>query len=159
MKQLLKLAIWAFLISAGIVGSSLDAGARHLTAVQQGVQKHAHERHSHLVFRHVTVDRSGRVQIGTASVYDRKFTGRRMAGGAKFRPDSDSAASKTLPLGTLATVKNLETGRTATVRIRDRGPSGAGRILDVSPKVAEELGMRENVVRVAVSPTIEPPGN
>jgi rare lipoprotein A (peptidoglycan hydrolase) len=85
-----------------------------------------------------------KTNIGKASVYSRRFTGRRMAGGAHFHPASDSAASRTLPLGTVAAVTNLETGRTATVRIRDRGPYRTDRILDVSPRTAEELGMGEN---------------
>lgn len=158
MKVLIHMAACTVLGCAGVIGpSAAVAGPRHDPAAHGAGQKHAHERPFRTSNRHASIDRSGRVQIGKASVYSRKFIGRRMAGGARFQPVSDSAASRTLPLGTVAAVTNLETGRTATVRIRDRGPYRADRILDVSPRTAEELGMEEdNVVRVAVVPVAEP---
>lgn len=59
------------------------------------------------------LDRSGRKRVGTASVYARRFAGRKMADGARMDPHDDNAASKTLPLGTEAKVTNLKTGRAA----------------------------------------------
>jgi rare lipoprotein A len=95
----------------------------------------------------------GHVQTGVASVYSDRFRGRRMADGTQFLPGSDSAASKTLPLGTTAQVTNLQNGRTATVQIRDRGPHRAGRIIDLSPSSAGALGMpRRGTAPVAVAP-------
>jgi rare lipoprotein A len=68
--------------------------------------------------------------------------------------DSDSAAHKTLPLGSRARVTNLETGESATVVIRDRGPHVPGRIIDLSPSTAREIGItpKEGVGRVTVEP-------
>jgi len=84
-----------------------------------------------------------------------------MADGTRLRLDSDSAASKSLPLGTTARVRNLHNGRSAVVTIRDRGPHGRGRIIDVSPQVARRLGMVDSgLARVEVvvlrGPAAEP---
>jgi rare lipoprotein A len=67
-----------------------------------------------------------------------------MADGTPMNPQSNVAASKTLPLGTKAQVTNLENGKTDTVEIRDRGPYVKNRIVDVSPKTADKLGLKEN---------------
>lgn len=81
---------------------------------------------------------------GEASYYHpERFTGRPMANGDRFDPDSNAAAHRTLPLGTVAEVTNLENGETRRVVIEDRGPYAGGRAIDVSPRTAEELGMRE----------------
>ncbi|WP_170984870.1 septal ring lytic transglycosylase RlpA family protein [Roseomonas sp. AR75] len=89
--------------------------------------------------------KSAAVQRGEASYYHpHRFTGRRMANGDRFDPQSNAAAHRTLPLGTLVEVTNVETGATQVVVIEDRGPYARGRILDVSPRVAEELGMIED---------------
>ncbi|HEV7266535.1 MAG TPA: septal ring lytic transglycosylase RlpA family protein [Falsiroseomonas sp.] len=95
-----------------------------------------------------------RVQRGQASFYHpENFTGRPMANGDRFDPQSNAAASRTLPLGTIAEVTNLRNGETSRVVIEDRGPYAGGRILDVSPRIAEELGMVEaGVVPVEIRP-------
>ncbi len=100
------------------------------------------------------IDRSGRRRVGKASVYARKFDGRQMADGTTMDAQSDSAASKTLPLGTVAKVTNLQTGQSAVVTVRDRGPHVAGRIVDLSPASAQQVGIghRQGVARVAVTP-------
>jgi rare lipoprotein A len=101
----------------------------------------------------------GRPRIGKASFYARKFAGRKMADGTRMDPHSDSAASKTLPLGTTARVTNLETGRSTVVTIRDRGPYVKGRIVDLSPAAARKLGIdrEDGVARVEVAPIQLPP--
>ena len=81
-------------------------------------------------------------QEGEASYYGSEFNGRPMANGERFSPGSNSAAHRSLPLGTTAQVTNLENGRSATVKVEDRGPYARNRVIDVSPRVAEELGMR-----------------
>ena len=74
-----------------------------------------------------------------------------MADGTRLHRDSDSAASRTLPFGTVARVTNLGNGRSAVVTIRDRGPHGRGRIIDVSPATARQLGMvKSGTARVEV---------
>ncbi len=98
-------------------------------------------------------DTSGRTQRGEASYYHPKLEGRPMANGEPFDAQSNSAASRTLPLGTTARVTNTETGRSATVEVEDRGPYARDRILDVSPRTAEELGMkRDGTARVEIAP-------
>jgi rare lipoprotein A len=98
-------------------------------------------------------DTSGRIQRGRASYYHPRFNGRKMANGERFDIASNSAASRTLPLGTVAQVRNLETGQTAIVDIEDRGPYVGGRVIDVSPHTADVLGMKQDgVVPVEVAP-------
>ena len=98
-------------------------------------------------------------QVGKASYYAKKFAGRKMADGTPMRPESNNAASKTLPLGSEARVTNLETGQSATVVIRDRGPHVPGRVIDLSPSTAREIGItpKQGVARVEVMPTQLPP--
>jgi rare lipoprotein A len=76
-----------------------------------------------------------------------------MANGERFRAASDTAASRTLPLGSVAAVTNMQNGHSAVVRIRDRGPFRADRIIDVSPAVGQRLGIgKSGVATVAVAP-------
>ncbi len=107
------------------------------------------------------LDLSGRTRVGKASFYSSKFNGRKMADGTPMDPRSDSAASKTLPLGTTAKVTNLETGESAVVTIRDRGPHVPGRIVDLSPASARQVGIdrHEGVSKVAVTPLDLPPSD
>ncbi|MDM0106326.1 septal ring lytic transglycosylase RlpA family protein [Variovorax sp. J22R24] len=100
------------------------------------------------------LDRSGNKQVGKASFYADKFTGRKMADGTRMDPRDDNAASKTLPLGTTAKVTNLETGRSAVVTIQDRGPYVKGRIVDLSPATAREIGIsrEDGLAQVEVVP-------
>jgi rare lipoprotein A len=80
-----------------------------------------------------------------------------MADGRRFDPNSNVAASKTLPIGTTAKVTNLRNGKSATVRVEDRGPFVDGRVVDLTPKVANELKIREaGVAPVAVAPIAVP---
>ena len=104
------------------------------------------------------LDRTGRRRIGKASFYAGKFSGRKMADGTRMDPRDDSAASKTLPLGTTAEVTNLETGQSAVVTIRDRGPYVKGRIVDLTPATAEKVGIdrHEGVSKVEVTPITVP---
>jgi rare lipoprotein A len=105
------------------------------------------------------IDRSGRRRVGKASFYANKFNGRKMADGTRMDLQGDSAASKTLPLGSTAKVTNLETGQSAVVTIRDRGPHVPGRIVDLSPATAEKVGIdkEQGVSKVAVTPITLPP--
>jgi rare lipoprotein A len=107
------------------------------------------------------LDRSGNKRLGKASFYALKFSGRKMADGTIMQPQSNNAASKTLPLGTTAKVTNLETGQSAVVTIRDRGPYIQGRIVDLSPSTAKEIGIdhKNGVAKVEVAPIIVPLGD
>jgi rare lipoprotein A len=106
------------------------------------------------------IDPSGRKQQGRVSYYSQKFAHRKMADGRPMNPQSNAAASKTLPLGTTAKVTNLQNARSATVKIQDRGPYVAGRVIDVSPVVAEQLGLRkQGAARVEIKPITVPQPN
>ncbi len=103
---------------------------------------------------------AGRTQLGKASYYGRRFSGRKMADGRRYSPHGIAAASKTLPIGTVAKVTNLETNDSAIVQVEDRGPHVPGRIIDVSTRIASELRMkRDGVIEVAVQPIAVPHPN
>jgi rare lipoprotein A len=103
------------------------------------------------------IDHSGRKQKGRASFYSHHFSNRKMADGRRMNPNSDVAASKNLPLGSVAKVTNLENGKTATVKIEDRGPYVSGRVVDLAPKVANQLDLKDKgVVPVEVKPITLP---
>jgi rare lipoprotein A len=103
-------------------------------------------------------DRTGAKRFGKASFYAKFFAGKKMANGNVMDPESNNAASRTLPLGTTAKVTNLETGKSAVVTIQDRGPYVDGRIVDLSPATAQQIGItkREGIAKVAVTPIAVP---
>ena len=106
------------------------------------------------------LDRSGKTRKGKASYYGRRFRGKKMANGETMQPDSNAAASKTLPVGTVAKVTNLDNNKSEVVVVKDRGPYVDGRIIDVTPKTADKLDMKEDgVAPVAVTPLKLPPKN
>ena len=106
------------------------------------------------------LDHSGEARRGKASYYGKEFHGKKMADGTPMNPNSNVAASRTLPLGTKAKVTNLDNGKSEVVEIRDRGPYVDGRIVDVSPHVAEKLDMKkEGVAPVVVKPIEVPQPN
>lgn len=108
----------------------------------------------------VRLDHSGHKRVGMASYYGPYFSGRKMADGTPMKPESDNAASRTLPLGTTAQVMNLRDGKTAMVTIRDRGPYANGRIIDLSPRTARQLGIvKVGVAQVEVTPITVPQPN
>ena len=104
------------------------------------------------------LDRSGGKRFGKASFYANFFAGKKMADGKIMDPQTDNAASRTLPLGTTAKVTNLETGKSAVVTIQDRGPYVDGRIVDLSPSTAQKIGItrREGIAKVEVTPIAVP---
>jgi rare lipoprotein A len=80
------------------------------------------------------------------------FRGRHTASGERFDPNSMTAASKTLPIGSVVQVTNLKNGRSVNVRINDRGPYVRGRSLDLSHAAARQIGLTAGVARVKVTP-------
>jgi len=94
-----------------------------------------------------------------ASWYGPGFTGRRTSNGERFNPNLMTAASKTLPLGSVVRVTNPRNGHSVKVRINDCGPFVRGRSLDLSHRAAERLGIaRAGVARVKVTRISTPPG-
>jgi rare lipoprotein A len=102
--------------------------------------------------------RAGPTEVGKASIYPDRMRGKRMANGEPYRPNSDVAASTTLPIGTVAEVTNLKNGRSTIVRVADRGPFCRGRIVDLAPQAARKLGLMEKqgVAPVVVKPVKAP---
>lgn len=95
--------------------------------------------------------KKGYTEQGKASYYARKFQGRTMANGDKYRSGKLTAAHKTLPFGTKVKVTNLQTNQTVKVKITDRGPFVRGRIVDLSEAAARRVGMlKAGVVPVKV---------
>lgn len=146
----------AALLAFGMAPAA-NAVAADKSQPRQQVAKADKHRHAHKG----KLDRSGRKQVGKASYYARKFSGRKMADGTPMKPHGNDAASKTLPLGTTARVTNLETGKSATVTVRDRGPYVPGRIIDLSPSTAREIGITREagVAPVEVAPIDVPLGD
>ena len=81
----------------------------------------------------------GYTESGKASYYARKFQGRTMANGDKYRRNKLTAAHRTLPFGTKVKVTNTRTNKSVKVLITDRGPFVGGRIVDLSEKAARRL--------------------
>lgn len=143
---------------AGIcMACSVGARAESTTTVRAKARHPVAPVHEPVV-ANPTLDRSGDKRRGKASFYARMFSGRRMADGTPMQPQSNNAASKTLPLGTTAKVTNLETGKSAVVTIRDRGPYIKGRIVDLSPSTARKIGIdhKKGVAKVEVAPILVP---
>lgn len=81
------------------------------------------------------------VEMVRASYYGPGFDGRATASGCRFDQWSNTAASRTLPLGTVLRVTNPANGRSELVIILDRGPYVHGRTLDLSRGTARRLGI------------------
>lgn len=88
--------------------------------------------------------RAGKLVV--ASWYGANHAGKPMANGRPFDMYADTAAHRSLPMGTKLQLTNPANGRTATVEVTDRGPFIRGRNLDVSYGVARKLGMVEKGV-------------
>ena len=146
-----KLRTLLFLVLLCYLSTALPAQNPVSTDARQTSPKATH---------HAGLDRSGKARKGKASYYGRKFYTKKMADGTRMNPQSNAAASKTLPLGTKARVTNLENGNNEVVEIRDRGPYVKDRIVDVSPKTADKLGLKENgTAPVEVKPLAVPQPN
>jgi len=132
------------------------ASAAEAQTTQPAASHHkaVHKKKAHAPVRHAHT----RTQKGKISYYHPKLAGKKMANGERFEPNSNAAASKTLPLGTKAKVTNLENGKSETVEVKDRGPVTPGRVMDVSPATAAKLDMKKDgAVQAEVTPIGEPP--
>ncbi|WP_299758702.1 septal ring lytic transglycosylase RlpA family protein [uncultured Pontibacter sp.] len=88
----------------------------------------------------------GYTEEGKASYYGRKFQGRKMANGERYRRSKLTAAHKKLPFGTQVVVTNLQNNKTVKVKITDRGPFVRGRIVDLSEAAAKRVDMMDDGV-------------
>ena len=55
-----------------------------------------------------------------------------------------TAASRSLPFGTVLKVVKMDNGRSVLLRINDRGPYVGNRIIDLSMGAADVIGMRSS---------------
>jgi rare lipoprotein A len=85
-------------------------------------------------------------QQGAASWYGDDFHGKTTASGEAYNQNALTAASKTLPLGTVAQVTSVETGKSVTVKINDRGPYVGNRVMDLSKAAAKKIDLKEQGV-------------
>lgn len=97
-----------------------------------------------------------KAQIGTASWYGKRFHGRQTASGDTYDMFQFTAASRTLPLGTLVKVTNLRNGKWVIVKVNDRGPYVGHRIMDVSYGAAQMMGFRQRGVERVKLEVIQP---
>jgi len=153
--------IQQIMIVAGLVGLPSAAVLGASPPPDSAAAKHEAERLDSLPpvppASTVHVDHSGRTEKGRGSFYAKSFTNKKMADGHRMNPNSNVAASKTLPLGSVAKVTNLDNGKSATVKIEDRGPYVNGRVVDLAPKVADDLDMKgKGVTPVEVKPITVP---
>jgi rare lipoprotein A (peptidoglycan hydrolase) len=79
------------------------------------------------------------LQKGMASWYGKPFHGRTTANGEKYNMYANTAAHRTLPLGTYVKVTNRHNQKSTVLRINDRGPYAHGRLIDVSFAAAQKL--------------------
>src|SRR5271154_1286692 len=77
-------------------------------------------------------------KVVKASFQGTATAGRTTASGEPYDPKAMTAASKTLPMGSVIKVTNPETSKSVNVRINDRGPFVPGRSLDLSKGAAEK---------------------
>ena len=88
---------------------------------------------------------------GLASWYGPGFDGRRTASGEVFHQDALTAASRTLPLGSL--LKVCHDGVCVVVVVNDRGPAPLSRVLDLSRGAAAAIGvLAEGLGEVSATP-------
>lgn len=77
---------------------------------------------------------------GQASLYSKKFHGKRTASGERYNKAAYTAAHKSLPFGTIVRVTNTANDKKVDVKINDRGPFVKGRVIDLSRKAFEQIG-------------------
>jgi rare lipoprotein A len=106
-----------------------------------------------MVVQHVqpTATPTRRSHLVNASWYGPGLAGLKTASGEVFNPRRLTAASKSLPIGSLVRITNPKNGKSVNVRINDRGPFVRGRSLDLSQRAAAKIGIIDNgVARVKV---------
>ena len=95
----------------------------------------------------------GQIQVGKASYYSKRATGRMTASGDRLHHDSLTCAHRSYPFGTLLQVTNPSNGRMIVVRVNDRVPFVRGRIVDLSWAAAKVLGiLSTGVANVIIEP-------
>ena len=134
------------LLAAATIAFALTLGG--CTDVGFTTARYHHHRYPHYVGQGYAQSPG----VVTASWYGPGFSGRRTSSGERFDPNQLTAASPTLPLGSVVHVTNVSNGRSVNVRINDRGPFVRGRSLDLSHRAAQKIGLTaKGVGRVKVT--------
>lgn len=88
---------------------------------------------------------------GMASYYSHNLHGTKTFSGEHYDKTILTAASRTLPMGTIVRVTNLRNERQVVVRINDRGPYEPNWIIDLSYEAAKRLDMLSvGIIKVRV---------
>ena len=104
------------------------------------------------------IEREHPASVVKASWYGPGMVGQPTSSGELYDPNRLTAASKTLPIGSVVQVKNPNNGRSVNVRINDCGPYVRGRSLDLSHRAAQKLGITHaGVAAVQVTKISTPP--
>jgi len=94
--------------------------------------------------------------VGKASYYSYKLTGKRMSNGARYHPDSLFCAHRNYPLGSLLKVRNPKNNKEVIVKVTDRGPHVRNRIIDLSYRAAKLLEITgQGIALVEITPVLE----
>lgn len=102
------------------------------------------------VKRHINL-KNHLVEHGIASYYSGSFNGKTTSSGATFTNSGMTAASNTLPLGTIVKVTNLHNHKWVVVKVNDRMNIRNKRTIDLSKTAAKKLGMTyHGIARVRV---------
>ena len=88
---------------------------------------------------------TGKCGIGSREILATYYSsGRRTANGERFNKHGLTAASMTLPFGTILRIRNPHNDRSTTVRINDKGPATKAEI-DLSLGAARAIGMTTSI--------------
>lgn len=145
-----RLPVFLFAVLLSVVFSGCARDARHVArpapepvVVKPAARLPATQRPYEIngVRYYPIPDAEGFTEHGVFSWYGEKFHGRPTANGEIYDMYKQSAAHKTLPMGTWVRAVNLANGKEIVVRINDRGPFIKGRILDLSYGAAKELDL------------------
>lgn len=92
-------------------------------------------------------------ECGKASYYCCQHHGRLMANGRPFNQNAMTAASNSLPLGSVASVRNIQNGKNVQVRITDTGGFAKyGRVIDLSRAAFAKLApTSKGVISVCIT--------
>ena len=101
----------------------------------------------------VTAPPPPKAKIVKASWYGPGLNGHVTSTGERFNDNKLTAASTTLPLGSVVKVTNPHNGKSVDVRVNDCGPYVHGRSLDLTKRAAQKIGItHEGVAHVKVTP-------
>lgn len=84
-------------------------------------------------------------EVGMGSWYGKPFHGRITKSGERYDMHKLTAASNSLPMGTIVEVTNLENGKSVIVKINDTGSftKKYKRLIDLSHEAAVQLNYRD----------------